>query len=82
MLFRSAVTGEISSDGAVGAIGGIPQKLASAARAGASLVLIPRANCPVSPELIPPELTVVPVDTLTQAVAVLKARSASAYPTC
>lgn len=76
------VTGEISSDGTVGAIGGIPQKLAAAARDGASLMLIPRANCPVSPELIPPEITLIPVETLAEAVDALKSRSASDYPSC
>jgi PDZ domain-containing protein len=40
-----AGTGTISPDGAVGAIGGIQQKIAGAAAAGAELFLVPPANC-------------------------------------
>jgi PDZ domain-containing protein len=40
-----AGTGAISPDGQVGAIGGIQQKIAGAADAGAELFLVPPANC-------------------------------------
>ncbi|HET6151995.1 MAG TPA: S16 family serine protease [Marmoricola sp.] len=40
-----AGTGEITADGAVGAIGGIGQKMIGAQRAGARLFLAPAANC-------------------------------------
>lgn len=40
-----AGTGEIDVDGHVGAIGGIRQKMAGAARAGADFFLVPAGNC-------------------------------------
>jgi len=40
-----AGTGELDSTGAVGAIGGIQQKIAGAREAGADLFLVPEANC-------------------------------------
>ncbi len=40
-----AGTGEISSDGRVGAIGGIQQKIAGARQSGADLFLVPPDNC-------------------------------------
>ncbi|MBO0813178.1 MAG: PDZ domain-containing protein [Microlunatus sp.] len=42
---RVAGTGTINAAGAVGAIGGIQQKIAGAANAGASVFLVPAANC-------------------------------------
>jgi PDZ domain-containing protein len=40
-----AGTGELDSEGVVGAIGGIQQKIAGAREAGADLFLVPEANC-------------------------------------
>jgi PDZ domain-containing protein len=40
-----AGTGTVSADGTVGPIGGIQQKIAGAAEAGAKLFLVPPANC-------------------------------------
>lgn len=40
-----AGTGELAPDGAVGPIGGIQQKIAGAERDGATLFLVPAANC-------------------------------------
>lgn len=77
-----AVTGEIDSDGTVGAIGGLPQKMASAVRDGSRLMLIPRENCPLNPDVIPAELTVVPVRTLAEAVDVLRSTNSDTYPSC
>jgi Lon-like protease len=42
---RVAGTGEIYSDGSVGAIGGIQQKIVGARQDGAQLFLVPAANC-------------------------------------
>lgn len=40
-----AGTGEINADGVVGPIGGVRQKMAGAANAGATIFLVPAANC-------------------------------------
>lgn len=40
-----AGTGEISTDGTVGAIGGIREKIAGAQSSGATMFLVPAANC-------------------------------------
>ncbi|MFI5426158.1 PPA1309 family protein [Aeromicrobium sp. UC242_57] len=40
-----AGTGEITPDGVVGPIGGVRQKMAGAERAGATIFLVPAANC-------------------------------------
>ena len=42
---KIAGTGEISAEGVVGSIGGIQQKIAGAAAAGATIFLVPDANC-------------------------------------
>jgi Lon-like protease len=42
---RIAGTGEIATDGAVGQIGGIQQKIAGAMHSGAKLFLVPADNC-------------------------------------
>jgi PDZ domain-containing protein len=42
---RVAGTGEIASDGTVGPIGGIQQKIVAAREAGAQLFLVPSPNC-------------------------------------
>lgn len=63
-----AGTGTIDGDGNVGPIGGIGRKLIGAQRAGATLFLAPKSNCNEVIGNIPDGLTVVPVETLTEAI--------------
>lgn len=77
-----ALTGTIDENGKVGPIGGLHQKLASAARAGARLMLIPAANCASVEGDVPPELRVVPVATLADAVAALETKDPTSLPSC
>lgn len=72
---KVAATGTIDSDGKVGAIGGIDEKLISVARAGASLALIPQSNCR-DVTAVPRGVTVVPIATLDEAVQVLLGKKA------
>lgn len=76
-----AVTGTIEGDGSVGAIGGLPQKIAAAARAGATWMLIPADNCRDLPESPPSGLSIIPVDTFQSAVSLLE-NPPSQLPTC
>ncbi len=67
-----AMTGEISLDGRVLAVGGIPEKLVAAHRAGVATVLIPtnnQANLADIPPDVLADLTVIPVATIDEAVA-------------
>jgi PDZ domain-containing protein len=68
-----AVTGTIDPDGGVGSIGGIRQKLTGARDAGAELFLMPRGNCTEAEGYVPEGLTVVPVETLADAIDALTA---------
>jgi PDZ domain-containing protein len=68
-----AGTGTMNLDGSVGAIGGLYQKMAAAARSGAEIMLIPAANC-VDAIKVPAGLRVVPVESFLQAVDVLSGR--------
>lgn len=80
-----AGTGTITPAGKVGPIGGIRQKLVGARRAGAELFLAPEANCDEVVGHVPDGLTVVPVETLSEArdtVAGWARSPASALPTC
>lgn len=78
-----AGTGTIDPSGAVGAIGGIRQKLAGARGAGATLFLMPDVHCEEAQGHIPDGLTVVPVSTLQGSLDALAAwRSGGALPTC
>lgn len=63
-----AGTGTIDGTGNVGPIGGIAHKLVGARHAGATLFLAPKSNCDEVVGHIPNGLTVVPVETLSQAV--------------
>ena len=67
-----AGTGEISMAGEVGPIGGIQQKLVGARRAGATVFLVPAANCGEAKQSIPGGLRLVKVTTLSQAVTALQ----------
>lgn len=63
-----AGTGTIDADGAVGPIGGIEQKMAGARDEGAELFLAPLDNCADVAGAVPDGLTVVPVESLADAV--------------
>ena len=67
-----AGTGTISPTGAVGAIGGIQQKMYAARDNGAQLFLAPKANCSSVRSSTPEGLNVAAVDTLSDAVDVLR----------
>jgi len=67
-----AGTGTITPEGEVGAIGGIAQKMIASADHGAALFIAPKSNCEDINGHVPAGLKVVPVETLTQAVKVLK----------
>jgi PDZ domain-containing protein len=70
-----AGTGEIDSEGAVGAIGGIQQKLVGAQDDGARLFLVPADNCAeaLAGHHDPERMRLVKVETLDDAVADVKA---------
>jgi Lon-like protease len=78
-----AGTGTIDPDGSIGSIGGIRQKLAGSRNAGAELFLMPQQHCKESAGHVPDGLTVVPVTTLSEAIAAIKAwHEGAALPTC
>lgn len=66
-----AGTGTITPDGVVGEIGGIDKKMLAASDEGAELFLAPRGNCGEVVGSVPDGLTVVPVDSLDDAVAAI-----------
>ncbi|MFG2196296.1 PDZ domain-containing protein [Streptomyces sp. NPDC048639] len=68
-----AGTGTISPDGKVGAVGGVPLKTQAAKRDGASIFLVPKAECADAKAELPDGLRLVPVTTLDGAVDALKA---------
>jgi PDZ domain-containing protein len=68
-----AGSGTIDPAGAVGAIGGIRQKLAGARGAGATLFLMPEVHCEEAAGHVPDGLTLVPVSTLQEALEALEA---------
>ena len=67
---KIAGTGTISSDGKVGPIGGVTEKILGAKKAGASLLLISRENCLDLPDEVT-GIEVVAIDTINEAVAYL-----------
>lgn len=73
-------TGTIDERGTIGAIGGLPQKIWGAARAGSELFLFPVSNCADLPESLPATMQVVPVATLEEAVAAIAAVRDGAEP--
>ncbi|HEY6422940.1 MAG TPA: PDZ domain-containing protein [Pseudonocardiaceae bacterium] len=78
-----AGTGEIATDGQVGPIGGIPLKMIRAREAGASVFLVPAANCAEAVARAPEGLRLVRVATLTEAVHALDAlRAGQSTPSC
>jgi PDZ domain-containing protein len=68
-----AGTGTIDAAGAVGAIGGMPQKLVAAKSAGATYFLTPKDNCAEAVANAQPGLPLVRVATLDEALAALEA---------
>ncbi len=78
---KIAGTGTISPNGRVGAIGGIEEKMIGASRKGATIFLAPRENCP-DIKHIPKGLKVIPVSTLSEAIAALRAPDDFRFPTC
>lgn len=83
---KVAGTGTIDSSGAVGAIGGIRQKLYGARAAGATYFLAPSSNCDEVTGHIPAGLKVFAVSTLSDSLAALKdiesGADTSSLPTC
>jgi PDZ domain-containing protein len=78
-----AGTGEISQDGKVGPIGGIAQKMRGAVEAGATVFLVPAANCVEAKRTRPGDLRLVRVTTLQGALDSLKTlREGGTPPTC
>ncbi|HET9944827.1 MAG TPA: PDZ domain-containing protein [Actinomycetes bacterium] len=67
-----AGTGTIDDTGHVGAIGGIPQKMLGAKRAGATVFLAPAGNCDEAKETVPDGLRLVKARTLSSAVSSLE----------
>ncbi|MFB9907435.1 YlbL family protein [Allokutzneria oryzae] len=68
-----AGTGEISQEGKVGAIGGIPFKMRAAKDQGAEVFLVPADNCVEARQRAPEGLRLVRVETLAGAVESLQA---------
>ena len=65
----AAVTGEISVQGTVGPVGGVPAKIEAARRAGLSRVLVPREN--ELERFKAAGIQVIPVDTLQEALRLM-----------
>ncbi len=80
-----AGTGTMDPDGNVGAIGGVRQKLAGAEQDGATVFLLPRANCP-DVGALSTDMRLVPVSTLKDAISALQlideGKSYAEVPTC
>jgi Lon-like protease len=66
-----AVTGTIAPDGTVGAVGGTGQKAAAVRDRGIELFLVPRADYEAAASRAGDDLTVVPVDTIDDALEAL-----------
>lgn len=78
-----AGTGTITDTGEVGPIGGITEKIIGAKKAGVSIFLAPIDNCSdiTHPDLLS-GIKVVPVATLAEALAVLRAPDSAAFASC
>ncbi|GGY96959.1 S16 family serine protease [Streptomyces nitrosporeus] len=68
-----AGTGTIEADGTVGAVGGVPLKTQAARRDGATVFLVPKAECGQAKAERPDGLRLIPVTTLKSAVDSLRA---------
>jgi PDZ domain-containing protein len=76
-----AGTGTINEEGKVGPIGGIPQKLVGAKLAGAKAFLVPADNCAEALRNPQPDLPLLKVDTLDDALTALETLRAGGQPT-
>ncbi|MEU0007007.1 S16 family serine protease [Streptomyces sp. NPDC006314] len=79
-----AGTGTIDADGKVGAVGGVALKTQAARRDGASVFLVPKAECAEARAELPKGLRLVPVTTLEGAVDSLVAleKGKGPVPSC
>ncbi|MER5742494.1 S16 family serine protease [Streptomyces sp. NPDC002225] len=78
-----AGTGTIQPDGEVGAVGGVSLKTQAARRDGATVFLVPKAECREAKAELPGGLRLVPVTTLKDAVGSLRALSGNGkVPSC
>jgi PDZ domain-containing protein len=79
-----AGTGTVDGFGNVGPIGGIQQKIAGAARAGATVFFAPASECADAVAAAPKSLALVKISTLSGAVLALRAikSGSSAFPHC
>jgi PDZ domain-containing protein len=84
-----AGTGTITSEGKVGPIGGIAEKIIGANRDGVKIFLTPAQNCRDIKDQSqltntggPGEMKIVPVATLTEAISVLNLPANGKYPSC
>ncbi|WP_327367683.1 S16 family serine protease [Streptomyces sp. NBC_01217] len=68
-----AGTGTIQANGEVGAVGGVSLKTQAAKRDGASVFLVPKAECREAGAELPEGLRLIPVTTLKSAVSSLQA---------
>jgi PDZ domain-containing protein len=76
---KVAVTGTIDGTGAVGKVGGVPQKAVAARSAGAHLMIVPREEVRDA-RAKAGDMKVVGVTTLDQALAALRASGGAAIP--
>ncbi|WP_340564119.1 S16 family serine protease [Streptomyces sp. GSL17-111] len=78
-----AGTGTIAASGRVGPVGGVPLKTQAARRDGATVFLVPRAECAAAAAEAPPGLRLIPVGTLDDALdALADLRADRPTPTC
>jgi PDZ domain-containing protein len=78
-----AGTGTIDDSGKVGEIGGVEMKTKAAKRDGATVFLLPKAECKKAKDAAPGGLRLVPVESLSQAVDALKAlETGGKVPSC
>ncbi|MBM2622443.1 PDZ domain-containing protein [Actinoplanes sp. LDG1-06] len=75
-----AGTGTIDNDGNVGPIGGIPQKLVGAKKAGAQLFLVPKGNCAEALRNAVDGLPMAEVATVDDALTALKTYTGGGTP--
>ncbi|MER7998565.1 S16 family serine protease [Streptomyces sp. NPDC095613] len=68
-----AGTGTISADGTVGPVGGVSLKTQAAGRDGATVFLVPKAECADARAELPEGMRLIPVETLKGAVSSLRA---------
>lgn len=79
-----AGTGTIDGDGKVGAVGGVALKTQAARRDGATVFLVPKAECSDARTELPEGLRLIPVTTLKGAVSALVAleQGKDSVPSC